>query len=81
MARRKDSPGAKTAGRRKRTLCLSVETSIRLSVEAERRGIDRSACAELLLAEALRHIVIQVRGVGAKGGPALAAGTSDAEAA
>ena len=52
----------KPSERRKLTLTLSTETSIRLGVEAGRRGIDRSAAAELLLAEALRHIVISFRG-------------------
>jgi hypothetical protein len=53
---------AKPALYRKRTISLTAETSIRLSIEAERRGIDRSATAELLLAGALRHIVVQIRG-------------------
>lgn len=59
MARR---PGGKAATRRKRTLSLSVETSTRLSIEAERRGVDRSTAAEQLLAASLRHIVISIRG-------------------
>lgn len=59
MARRKAS---KPPMRRKRTLSLSVETSTRLSIEAERRGVDRSTAAEQLLAEALRHIVVSIRG-------------------
>jgi hypothetical protein len=46
-------------------LTLSVETSTRLGIEAERRGIDRSAAAEILLAQALRHIVVQIRASGA----------------
>lgn len=47
--------------RRKRTLTLSVETSTRLSIEAERRGVDRSTAADQILAESLRHIVVSIR--------------------
>jgi hypothetical protein len=58
MQRRRN---AKPALRRKLTLTLSIETSIRLGVEAGRRGCTRSAAAELLLAEALKHIVVSIR--------------------
>ncbi len=59
MARRKLRVAA---DRRKRTLVVADEVWTRLGVEATRRGVDRSRAAEQLLAEALRHIVIQIRG-------------------
>ncbi len=59
MSRRRT---AKPPERRKLTLTLSSETSIRLGVEAGRRGCTRSQAAELLLSESLRHIVVQIRG-------------------
>jgi predicted transcriptional regulator len=58
MSRRKDVPPP--AGR-KRTIKLSAETSTRLGVEAERRRSTRSAVAEAILADGLRHIVVQIR--------------------
>jgi hypothetical protein len=35
---------------------------MKLSIEAHRKGLDRSDVVNLILAEALRHIVISVRG-------------------
>jgi hypothetical protein len=58
MARRKD---VSTSRRIKCTLCLSPETSGKLSLEAARRRIDRSALAEELLSRGLRHIVVSYR--------------------
>lgn len=58
MSKRKDVP---PPAARKRTITLSAETSTRLGVEAERRQSTRSAVAESILADGLRHIVVQIR--------------------
>lgn len=58
MSRRKEVP---PPAARKRTISLSPETSTRLGIEAERRRATRSAVAESILAEGLRHIVVQIR--------------------
>ena len=42
-------------------MTLTTETSTRIGIEAERRGIDRSALIDLLCAEALKHIVVSIR--------------------
>jgi hypothetical protein len=52
----------KAAQRDKCTLLLDADTSIKLSVAAALRGCDRSDLVNELLADALRHIVISVRG-------------------
>jgi hypothetical protein len=67
----------KTPARRKHTIILTTETSMRLGIEAQRRGVDRSATTEAILADGLRHIVISIRGQSgetdppAQTGPAL----------
>ena len=43
------------------TLCLDPMLSMKLGIEAHRRGLDRSDTVNAILAEALRHIVISVR--------------------
>ncbi len=48
--------------RGRHTIILTAATSMRLGVEAQRRGLDRSAAAEAILAENLGHIVISIRG-------------------
>ncbi len=58
MPKRRDVP---PPAARKRTIALSHETSTRLGVEAERRRSTRSAVAEAILADGLRHIVVQIR--------------------
>ena len=45
------------------TLCLDPMLSMKLGIEAHRRGLDRSDTVNAILAEALRHIVISVREV------------------
>lgn len=55
-------PPKKAPNRGRHTVILTMETAIRLGVEAQRRGLDRSATAEAILAEGLRHIVISIRG-------------------
>jgi hypothetical protein len=58
MARRqKKIPAAK----KKRTLILSAETFQRLGVEADRQGKRRSAVADKILGDHLRHIVVTFR--------------------
>jgi hypothetical protein len=52
----------KADGRDKCTLLLDADTSRKLSVAASLRGLDRSELVNELLADALRYIVIQVRG-------------------
>jgi hypothetical protein len=51
----------KAASREKSTLLIPTETSIKLSVAAALRGMDRSELVSELLADSLRHIVISVR--------------------
>jgi hypothetical protein len=51
----------KTAPRDRCTLCLDPMLSMKLGIEAHRRGLDRSDTVNAILAEALRHIVISVR--------------------
>jgi hypothetical protein len=54
---------ARKASQRDRcTLLLPSDLSLRLTVAAHLRGLDRSELATELLAEALRSIVISVRG-------------------
>ena len=59
MSKRKE---VQTPAGRKRTITLSAETSTRLGIEAERRQCTRSKVAESILADGLRHIVVQIRG-------------------
>ena len=51
----------KAAPRDRHTLLLDPLLSMKLGVEAARRGLDRSDTVNHILAEALRHIVISVR--------------------
>jgi len=51
----------KATARDRCTLCLDPLTSMKLSIEAHRKGLDRSDVVNAILTEALRHIVISVR--------------------
>ena len=51
----------RTTPRDRCTLCLDPMLSMKLGIEAHRRGLDRSDTVNAILAEALRHIVISVR--------------------
>jgi hypothetical protein len=52
--------GRKSSDREKCTLLLDADTSIKLSVAAHLRGIDRSTLVNQLLAESLRYVVISI---------------------
>jgi hypothetical protein len=52
----------KDVQRDKCTLLLNPDLSIKLGVAAALKGVDRSDLVNELLADALRHIVISVRG-------------------
>lgn len=52
----------KTVQREKCTLLLDGDLSIKLSVAAHLRGVDRSTMVNQLLADALRHVIISIRG-------------------
>jgi hypothetical protein len=63
---RRSRQSAKTArakeAREKCTLLLQRDTSIKLSTLAAIKGIDRSTLADEILGQALRHVVIALRG-------------------
>jgi len=52
----------KATDREKCTLLLDSDTSVKLSVAAHLRGVDRSTLVNMLLAESLRYVVISIRG-------------------
>jgi hypothetical protein len=52
----------KAENRDKCTLLLDSDTSLKLTVAAHLRGLDRSELVNELLSEALRHVVISLRG-------------------
>ena len=52
----------KTTDREKCTLLLNRDTSVKLSVAAHLRGLDRSELVNELLAESLRYVVVSIRG-------------------
>jgi hypothetical protein len=52
----------KAPERDKCTLLLSSDVSLKLTVAAHLRGLDRSELVNEVLAEALRHVVISLRG-------------------
>ena len=52
----------KSADREKCTLLLDSDTSMKLSVAAHIRKLDRSELVNQLLADALRYVVISLRG-------------------
>jgi len=61
--RRAAPTSARKAGEREKcTLLLDADTSVKLSVAAHLRGLDRSTLVNQLLAEALRYVVISIRG-------------------
>lgn len=62
--KRRNATGAtrKAATREKCTLLLQPDVSIKLSVAAHLRGLDRSELVNELLAEALRYVVVSIRG-------------------
>jgi hypothetical protein len=84
---RRSRPAAKPAkpkdGREKITLLISKETNVKLSTLAALKGVDRSTLADSILTEALRGVVISLRGVLAADGGAGEGGaeTADPEAA
>jgi hypothetical protein len=63
-SKRKNSQPAsrKADGRDKCTLLLDADTSLKLTVAAHLRGLDRSELVNELLTDALRHVVISLRG-------------------
>ena len=68
---RRSRPAAKPAkpkdGREKITLLISKETNVKLSTLAALKGVDRSTLADSILTEALRGVVISLRGAGGRG--------------
>ena len=54
--------------RDKITLLIQRDTSVKLSTLAAMKGLDRSTLADTILSEALRHVVISLRGPLAEGG-------------
>ena len=76
---RRSRPAAKPAkakdGREKITLLISKEANVKLSTLAALKGVDRSTLADSILTEALRGVVISLRGALAEAG----AGESDEE--
>ena len=52
----------KASEREKCTLLLDADTSVKLSVAGHLRGLDRSTLVNQLLADALRYVVISIRG-------------------
>ena len=84
---RRSRPAAKPAklkdGREKITLLISKETNVKLSTLAALKGVDRSTLADSILTEALRGVVISLRGALAAEGGAGEGGaeTADPEAA
>ncbi len=66
---------AKDGSREKITLLISKETNVKLSTLAALKGLDRSTLADSILTEALRGVVISLRGALADGG----AGEADEE--
>jgi hypothetical protein len=61
-ARQGLSRGRTAAQREKCTLQLERDLSLKLTVAAHLRGLDRSDLVNELLSEALRHVVISLRG-------------------
>jgi hypothetical protein len=70
-------PRGNTATRKvdKCTLLLPSDLSIRLTVAAHLRGLDRSELATELLGEALKYVIISLRGQSS--GPAIAVTRED----
>jgi hypothetical protein len=54
--------GRKASDRDKCTLLLDRDTSLKLTVAAHLRGLDRSELVNELLADALKYVVIALRG-------------------
>jgi hypothetical protein len=52
----------KEGGRDKCTLLLDPDTSLKLTIAAHLRGLDRSDLVNELLADALRGVVVSIRG-------------------
>ena len=78
---RRSRPAAKAAkpkdGREKITLLISKETNVKLSTLAALKGVDRSTLADSILTEALRGVVISLRGSLAGGAGEGGAETAD----
>jgi hypothetical protein len=62
--KRRNAPALarKASNREKCTLLLQPDVSIKLSVAAHLRGLDRSELVNELLADALRYVVVSIRG-------------------
>ena len=75
-----NTAGSKASNRDKCTLLLDRDTSLKLSVAAHLRGLDRSELVNELLADALRYVVISLRGQNT-GSANLAGDVSHAETA
>jgi hypothetical protein len=75
--RRKNAPAQKQSRpeRERATLLLPADVSLRLTVLAHLRGLDRSTLASELIGEATRHVVVALRGQSTS--PSSAAPTGD----
>jgi hypothetical protein len=62
--KRRNAPAAlrKASNREKCTLLLDRDTSVKLGVAAHLRGLDRSELVNEVLADALRYVVVSIRG-------------------
>jgi hypothetical protein len=79
--RRTASPSArKPVEREKCTILLDPDTSVKLSVAAHLRGMDRSTLVNQLLADALRYVVISIRGQNSSSGDSAEISTGSAAA-
>ncbi len=72
-------PAKPKDGREKITLLISKETNVKLSTLAALRGVDRSTLADSILTEALRGVVISLRGALAAEGGAGEGGAEPAD--
>jgi hypothetical protein len=63
-SKRRNASGAtrRAADREKCTLLLQSDLSLKLSVAAHLRGLDRSELVNELLTDALRYVVVSIRG-------------------
>jgi hypothetical protein len=70
-SRRKSAqpPARKSADRVKCTLVLDSQTDLKLTVLAAMRGCDRSALANMLIAEGVKSVVVSLRGQAGEASP------------
>lgn len=66
-SRQTTKPAKPKVTRDKITLLIQRDTSVKLSTLAAMKGLDRSTLADSILSEALRHVVISLRGPLAEG--------------